>query len=260
MIRPAERRLPAVVSIHDVMPETLGRVLELIQLLDRHGIESCDLLVVPGCDWSADQIATLRALAEGGFRLAGHGWSHRIHRRSSIYHHLHSRLLSRDVAEHLSLSADEIVELISRCASWFDEHDLPRSRLYVPPAWALGAAPPQRLAGTGFQLFETLMGVLSAPSRRWLRLPLVGFEADTASRTLLLRALNHVNLALAHTTGQPVRVSLHPNDLRLRLRRQIGPLLIRCTPQELSASTAATGPQPDRSFPAPTHTPDGLSP
>lgn len=238
MIRPAERRLPAVVSIHDVMSETLGRVLELIQLLDRHGIESCDLLVVPDCDWSADQIATLRALAEGGFRLAGHGWSHRIRRRGTVSHHLHSWLLSRDAAEHLSLSPDEIAELVSRCAQWFDEHQLPRTELYVPPAWALGRIPRSRLAATGFRLFETLTGVLDAASGHHRMLPLVGFEADTALRAITLRLLNRLNIALARATGRPLRVGLHPHDLELKLHRAIPPLLAGCTPQELRTATA----------------------
>jgi hypothetical protein len=223
----------AFISIHDVMPETLDRVLGLIEVLAGHEISSCDLLVVPGRDWSADQIARLRGLAESGFRLAGHGWSHRIRRRTSVYHRLHSQLLSRDVAEHLSLSPDEIAALVSRCAQWFDEHQLPRSELYVPPAWALGRIPSSRLAATGFRLFETVTGVLDAASGHHRMLPLVGFEADTALRAITLRSLNRLNIALARATGRPLRVGLHPHDLELKLHRAIPPLLAGCTPQEL---------------------------
>ena len=218
----------AIVSIHDVMPETLDRVLGLIDVLVACEVPSCDLLVIPGRSWQPDQITTLRALAERGFRLAGHGWNHRIRRRNSLSHHLHSWLISRDAAEHLSLTGDEIIALVRRCATWFDDHNLPRSPLYVPPAWALGAVRTCRLADTGFRQVETLTGIVDIATGRRQLLPLVGFEADTAVRAATLTVLNRGNIALARATGRPLRIGLHPDDLELKLRRTIPPLLTRC--------------------------------
>ncbi len=58
--------------------------------------------------------------------------------RRSAYHRLHAALISRDVAEHLSRPAHELVALVHRCHGWFAAHGLPAPTLYVPPAWALG--------------------------------------------------------------------------------------------------------------------------
>ncbi len=136
----------ALISIHDVMPETREQVSQILALLPQ-GPQAITLLVVPGSNWQTADLDWLHQLQQQGYPLAGHGWLHRCEPPISLYHRLHSLLLSRRVAEHLSLSASGIDALIRNCHQWF---------LDVPPAWAMGSISRAQLAAMPFRLFETL--------------------------------------------------------------------------------------------------------
>jgi predicted deacetylase len=181
---------PALLSIHDVMPETLPAVASLREEILRAGLRAPALLVVPGRSWKPEDLETLRQWALAGSELIGHGWLHHTCPRS-LKHRLHALLLSRNVAEHLALSPGGISDLMQRCADWFTAQNLPRPSAYVPPAWALGMSP-RALAGLPFEQVETLRGVhvLSAGRRGFMPMPLLGFEADTVLRAAVLRRWN----------------------------------------------------------------------
>jgi hypothetical protein len=206
-----------LVSIHDVMPETLGAVRELIDLCRQHRASPVTLLVVPGRSWTRDGLQTLRDWQAEGHELAGHGWHHRCRSIRGLRHRLHSWLISRDVAEHLALSSEQIVRLMERCGSWFGEQGLGVPSLYVPPAWALGPVDHARLRHVSFASVEVLGGVLSTRDGSLWRLPLVGFEADTRMRAAALRGWNRLNRRLASRGTRPLRIAIHPHDHRLRL-------------------------------------------
>lgn len=205
-----------IASVHDVMPETLSRVEHLIARLENAGLQPVLLLVVPGRDWQEADLARLRTLAARGHELAGHGWHHAIEGYRNLYHRLHGLLLSRRAAEHLALNGKAIADLIRACRQWFDRHDLPAPRTYVPPAWAMGAIGRHELANLGFRYYEFLTGIYDAETDCMQHLPLLGFEADTKSRRAALRASNAVNLLLARWTGS-ARLSVHPYDGELLL-------------------------------------------
>jgi len=213
MVRP-ETDQP-LVSVHDLMPETLRPILEILAQLRRHGHGPVSILVVPGCAWSQDQIATLRSLQQDGYSFAGHGWHHRVARLGGLGHWLHSRLISRQVAEHLALAEDEIARLIERCFAWFGDQGLQAPDLYVPPAWAMGGIPRTRLATLPFRYYETLSGIYDARRDRFRHLALLGYEADTGARALSLRLSNAVNRGIARWRSP--RLAIHPQDLGLRL-------------------------------------------
>ena len=215
----------AIVSLHDVMPETLGRVREVLAYLAAKSIPPVTLLVVPGKPWSADDLRELRDWSAAGYRLAAHGWQHTCQAPQSLYHRLHARLLSRNVAEHLSLDEAAILGLMRRSGEWFAGQGLPRPHLYVPPAWALGRIRPQTLATLDFNWVESTCGFHHLRSRRRLLLPLVGFEADTAFRAAFLKIWNRAQVALALASSRPLRIALHPHDLQLRLADSLDRLL-----------------------------------
>ncbi len=210
----------ALVSIHDVMPETLADVRALLARLERRRIAPVMLLVVPGRDWSDAAIRELRAWQDDGHQLAGHGWHHHVTRLRGLRQRLHGALLSRHCAEHLPLAAADIRRLMRRNHAWFAEHDLRPPLLYVPPAWALGALPPRELAGLPFPLVETLGGVHDVRRGRFHRLPVIGFEADTRLRAFALRLANGAARMLVRQTGL-LRVAIHPADARLHLARDL---------------------------------------
>jgi len=207
-------------SVHDVTPSTLDRASAIVDLLASSGARSLAILVVPDGEWTVEQIGTLRAWERAGHLLAAHGWSHRALPPRGVYHRLHSAILSRDAAEHLGRPRDDVLEIVRRGQAWFAEAGLQPPRLYVPPAWALGALPLCAFDGTSFRWVETLTGIYDTRARRWHRLPLVGFEADSRARAWALRVSNAANLALGAALRRPVRAGLHPHDLGLRLARE----------------------------------------
>ncbi len=206
-------RASALVSVHDVTPASLPRVLRILELLHEAHVPPPTLLVVPGAGWTGDTLAELRSLVARGHPLAGHGWSHQCHARRTLWHRLHGVLISRDQAEHLSRRRQDLLALVRRCFEWFGANGLPDPELYVPPAWALGALTPGDLPTHPFRWYEDLGGLIHAHSgrRRWL--PLLGFEADTRFRQASLRLLNALSVAMARRTGRPLRIALHPPDL-----------------------------------------------
>ncbi|PLW83577.1 DUF2334 domain-containing protein [Kineobactrum sediminis] len=208
--------MQALVSIHDVMPETLGQVQRLINCLPPGARPNTLLLVVPGRDWHAHQIDRLRRWQQQGFELAGHGWSHRARDNRSLYHRVHAALISRNAAEHLGQGRQDLLNLLSRCHQWFECWELMPPQIYVPPAWALGALRREDLNASPFRYFESTRGIYCSRTGAYRYLPLVGFEADTRWQAFALRFWNRMNLVLAGPQ-RPLRVALHPGDLRLML-------------------------------------------
>lgn len=220
--------LRGLVSVHDVMPETRDRVAQLLRAMPQQiPPERIVLLVVPGRDWSGDDLEWLRSLQKTGYELAGHGWSHQCAPPRTLYHRLHSLLLSRDAAEHLSLDPASIEALVRANRQWFDQQGLAAPELYVPPAWALGPVPRSALAQLPFRYYETLTGIHDVQSGRFYRLPVVGFEADTPGRARVLRLINMLQLTLARWRRRPVRVAIHPQDAELYLAGDLRACLAR---------------------------------
>ena len=217
---------PALLSIHDVMPATLGRAEDLVGLVRRHHAGPVTLLVVPGAGWSDGSLQRLERLTDAGCEVAGHGWSHRAARVRGLHHRLHAALISRGVAEHLALDRDGARSLVRGCYDWFAQQGLPSPTLYVPPAWALGPLDPVRDRDLPFPLWEDLAGIRypGRAGRRWL--PLAGFEADTPLRAAVVRMVNGLGFRLA-AGARPLRFAIHPGDLDLMLAADLRTAIAR---------------------------------
>lgn len=206
----------ALVSVHDVMPETLERVQRILDLCAAINPAPLTLLVVPGLGWDRSGIERLRTWQDQGHRLAGHGWIHRVERFGGLTHRLHGLLISRRVAEHLALDGPGIAALLRRCHTWFAAQGLEPPDLYVPPGWALGAIRRSDLAALPFTQYEVLRGVLDGASGQLLPIPLLGYEADAPGRGPVIRLWNRLNRRLAGTCGW-LRIGIHPRDPELAL-------------------------------------------
>lgn len=213
----------ALVSIHDVMPDTIDRVQRILDWLDARGAPPPLLLVVPGKPWSTAGLQRLAAWNTEGCALAAHGWNHQTQPRKP-YHRLHAALLSRNVAEHLDHGATGVVDLMRRSHAWFAQNGLPAPEVYVPPAWALGKVSSTALEALPFRVIETTRGLVFPGAGRRI-LPLAGFEADTAWREAFLRRWNRAQSRRATRSGRPLRISIHPDDLELRLADQMDTLI-----------------------------------
>ena len=212
--------MDALISIHDVMPRTLDRVERIMAGLPDVCRQNLVLLVVPGLDWSPQQIDRLRSWQQTGLILAGHGWTHHAATLGGWYHRLHSIILSRRAAEHLSLQPDQILALMEKNHAWFAAHNLTAPDYYVPPAWALGPVSTEQIATLPFKYIEFTSGLLHVPDGTTRRLPLLGFEADTALRQGLLTISNGTNLLMGKVLS-PIRISIHPFDHEYRLADQM---------------------------------------
>ncbi|MGD8175281.1 polysaccharide deacetylase family protein [Marinimicrobium sp. ARAG 43.8] len=221
----------ALVSIHDVMPHTLGQVTALLALMSPPVRARVVLLVVPGRDWTPMGIAQLACWEAEGLELAGHGWSHQSGPIRGLYHQLHSWCLSRQAAEHLSQSRESLRALLAKNHRWFSQNGLSAPSLYVPPAWALGRLTAADLRESPFDYIETTSGYRHLSSGKRCAVPLVGYEADNAWRAAGLSLWNRFNRAVASATGRPVRLALHPDDAELRLADEL-----RLTLESLEAS------------------------
>lgn len=217
----------ALVSIHDVMPRTLARVESMLVHMETSGIAPVTLLVVPGGVWKDEEVARLHAWSQRGHELAAHGWTHRAESVRGWRHRLHAIALSRGVAEHLALDTRAILRRMVRASRWFVEHGLASPYLYVPPAWALGALDAADRARVPYAAIEVLQGLIDPVGGELRRLPLVGFEADSRARALLLRMWNRRQMRWALGNGRPLRIALHPNDFELRLAQDIFALVAR---------------------------------
>lgn len=202
------------------MPETLQQICTVLAELPDQCHENLTMLVVPGRKWSPSDITQLRYWQARGYRLAGHGWHHETAQISSLYHRIHARLISRNVAEHLSLKSEELVCLLQENYKWFWDNDLDKPDLYVPPAWAMGRLNSDQLAQSPFRYFENMGGIYDAKNRKFVSLPLAGFEADTFIRSKYLAGWNYCNYLLS-SDNRPLRISIHPNDFALRQANQL---------------------------------------
>lgn len=209
-----------LVSVHDVMPETLPQVNRILALLAAEQVSAVTLLVVPGAGWTANGIDALRDYEGCGYELAGHGWRHRTDRFGGLSHRLHGQFISRNVAEHLALDSTGIIDLMCRCHAWFAEQQLQAPSLYVPPAWAMGGIERSALAELPFLRYELFSGILSAQTGRLHPIPLLGYEADTKLRAPLLRLWNRLNRHRSKDNGW-LRIGIHPRDLDLRLAEDL---------------------------------------
>jgi hypothetical protein len=217
---------PALLSIHDVMPETLEQTTGILRRVAAHRWQPPALLVVPGRDWSPAQIARLRQWQRDGCELLAHGWHHATQPRRP-WHRVHAALLSRNAAEHLDLDPDGIADLMRRARDWFGEAGLNTPTAYVPPAWALGMGA-GHLSALPYDCVETLGGVhLRGSDGRWRfhRLPLAGFEADTRFRAAFLNIMNRLLCQYGRRRGLPVRIGIHPRDPELLLADALEQLL-----------------------------------
>lgn len=214
-----------MVSIHDVMPESLDRVVRITEYMDSLHLDPAPLLVSPGCDWSREQLRTLKTLFRKGHEPAGHGWLHHASAWGGLYHRLHGLILSRRQAEHLALDKDSLKRMVADCHAWFSINNLPAPKMYVPPAWAMGDLNRKDLGILPFRWYETLSGIYDSAADRLYPLPLTGFQADTTTRKVFLGVFNRINLLAGRLKPVAVRVAVHPHDFQLRLADQLQGIL-----------------------------------
>lgn len=215
--------MKAIISIHDCMPETMDKIQNILEWLKEHNVPPVTLLVVPGKNWTRQHLSQLQEYTKEGHTLAAHGWHHHTQPKK-ILHRIHALIISKNVAEHLDLHEQSILDLLKRSHQWFLQQKLPSPSLYVPPAWALGAIKKQSLLKTPFKQIEVTRGIIDLTSSKkpYLKtLPLTGYEADSPFRASFLVRWNQFQQKQAQAKAIPLRISIHPYDLDLPIAKQL---------------------------------------
>ena len=216
------------ISIHDVGPNNLDKIISIINLLfDKYNIDKITLLVIPGLDWNNKQINILKTLQEKeGIELAAHGWHHKSNPTKTMYHYIHSKLISENSAEHLSKSKLSIIKLLNNSHSWFINQGLNSPTLYVPPAWALGNMGEKDLSALPFNEIEIISGVFI--NNKFIFIPLIGFKTKTYFKFIIVKVLNFINY-LSYSFFGLMRIAIHPDDFNLLLKCDIDKYLRKIT-------------------------------
>ena len=213
----------SIISIHDIMPHTLENIKKIILMLDKLKCSPPTLLVVPGKKWSRNEINFLKNLQKDGYEIAGHGWHHETKDIKTIYHKIHSTLISRNVAEHLSLNNNEIINLMKNCSNWFIENNFEKPITYIPPAWALGNISQKDISESSYNIIETLSGIYI--DGKFKRMPLVGYETDNFFRVVCVTIINLFSENISFLMDKPLRISIHPFDLSYLLSKNLKRIL-----------------------------------
>ena len=210
------------ISIHDVSPNKFSEIKNIINHLKHYNCKKITLLIIPNLDWTDRQLQDIKLMQKNNIEIAAHGWEHKHHSIKNLYHYMHSKIFSRNCAEHLSKDRSEIIELIQKSFKWFTSRKFRPPTIYVAPAWALGKIKYSDLDSLPFSEYETITGVYSKKQMKYI--PLIGFEADTLFRKYILKISNFVNYQISKLTGV-VRIAIHPDDFKLLLSADINKFL-----------------------------------
>src|SRR5436853_903319 len=198
-----------VVSVHDVAPCTREASARIIEALQRAGVRTTSLLVVPNYhrQGSATRdpafVSWLRDLEARGYEIVIHGYFHQRPRRSNerITEKFVTRIYTRDEGEFFDLDYEEAFARITKARDEFKAARL--SPLgFVAPAWLLSAEGERAARDAGMQYTTRIDSVLDLltgerrPSRslvysaqsRWRRTVSLGWNAALA-RSLEMREL-----------------------------------------------------------------------
>ena len=184
------------------------------------------VLIIPGLNWKKNQIRRLKKWQNRGIEIGAHGWKHLASTNKSFYHKIHSIIISRNCAEHLSMNKQDIIKLMNNSYEWFINNGFKKPKLYVPPAWALGNVSKEELHQLKFKYFECTTGMIH--NKKYKFLPLLGFEEKTFIGSKIRKIFNLFNFIMASFIGV-IRIAIHPNDFKLYLKHDIKKYLSKNT-------------------------------
>ena len=86
--------MKAYISIHDVSPDNLNDIENIISILSlKFNIKKISILVIPGLNWSQSQIHKIKTWQNNGIQIAAHGWFHKTTKIiAQLYNFLNVRI------------------------------------------------------------------------------------------------------------------------------------------------------------------------
>jgi predicted deacetylase len=208
-----------VVSLHDVSPHTWDSCKRILAELQRIGISTTSLLVIPDhhgrgpvvknaafCGWLKNQVAD-------GHEAVLHGYHHRREPRPAET--LRDRWITAHYTagegEFFDLSYDAARELAARGLNEFKQIGLAPSG-FIAPAWLLGQDAERAIGDLGFAYTTRIGGVLDLRTRQLHRSQSLCWSVRSAWRRGMSLAWN-ASLFRRLTDSPLLRIAIHPVDI-----------------------------------------------
>lgn len=207
-----------VVAVHDVMESTLCGTQEVLSDLDRIGVTSRTLLVVPGGARRLREVPVLRDLLAGEVRRGGellaHGWTHRLTGplKGSAVTRARASLFARGVAEFAGLDSVE-----AAAAAGAARHELALAGFdvsgFCAPGWLEAPWVAGALRAAGYRFKVGMASVTDLQSGKRYSVGWCGYLGAGPVQEMLVAGLAR---ALAAVPGRPDtwQVFLHPQGDR----------------------------------------------
>lgn len=221
--RPPVDEPPLVVSIHDVAPATVAETRNWLADLDGLGVRAT-LLIVPGPWRGADLAgapeygAELRRAADAGHELALHGWCHTAQPGGARSRRWSGRIAARGAGEFWTLDAAEARARIDRGVAALRLVGI-EPEGFVPPGYLASPGTRQALAASGLRYWTSHFAVhdLGAGVRHTVVALSHRPATEADGRPFGERSGSYLIEHSPHwftRRGRPLRLALHPDDLR----------------------------------------------
>ena len=213
-----------IISLHDVTPRNYVRVRQQIEELAALDIHQTSLLVVPHfhgekqldedqafCKW-------LLQLQGQGHEIVLHGWTHQVSNLKSQISNLkcpftwfYENLYTAGEAEFLNLDYKEAHTRIGKGLAMFRDLGL-NTRGFIAPAWLMNPNVERAAKDHGLIYSNTISKLIHLPTDRSYSTR----SCVWSTRAFWRRVISPIwNSYLFHRLNavDPLRISLHPNDL-----------------------------------------------
>ena len=221
--RPSADEPPLVVSIHDVAPATAAETRSWLADLDGLGVRAA-LLIVPG-PWRGAALsdapeygAELRRASDAGHELALHGWCHTAQPGGTRSRRLTGGIAARGAGEFWTLDAAEARTRIDQGLAALRRAGI-EPEGFVPPGYLASPGTQQALTQSGLRYWTSHFGIHDLGAG--VRYNVVALShrpaMDADGRPFGERSGNYL---IEHSPqwftryGRPLRLALHPDDLR----------------------------------------------
>ena len=217
--RKAAERRSLIVSIHDVAPETLPRVREVVAKLEAWGVTRFCLLVVPNYHETgplhehSEAVHWLHERERRGDEIVLHGYSHSRPRQKTdtALDLLATEFCSKNEAEFYRLSADAAAAKFRQAAEILERAGF-APQGFVAPSWIFSRGTVRALKERGFRYMARRSGLIDFANHTRIRSTCCVWSTWAPIRGAL--SPFWVRLILRRLRRKPVlRVDVHPPDL-----------------------------------------------
>ncbi len=211
----------AILSLHDVSPAHGERVIRILEEIDRWGLPSPALLVVPNhhSRWPVEAFCGFQKLIREarvrGSEVLLHGYEHlasgEAARPRGLARRAKARFLTDGEGEFLNIGIESAIRRI-RCGREILARSLGvQPSGFVAPAWLENRNTSTALAFEGFEFHEDHLFVRRVSSSERFMAPAITFSARSEARTRASVRFAKVMTRLARGKWN-LRLAIHPKD------------------------------------------------